>query len=348
MGFYTMTFSSHINSAPIGLQELVFEDSARIFNEQKRIIEVALWYPTQQKTSPEKIEFGIWKIKDATRNASFEPTTQLPLIIFSHGYSGNQWVNTWFAEHLAEQGYMVAIVRHYGNSYRNMIPEICARPWNRAQDLSFILDQLLQHPQFKNHIDTDRIGAAGFSQGGVACMWLAGIKAHLTPENFRQQITIVNHPECKQLHFKDIPSERLDTVLDNFTQQDFEQANRSYYDNRFKAVFVIAPGIDEENIMFTPHGLSQSKTPVHITVGEADEGTLDQSIFFAQHIPCTINIIPGYVTHMTLLNEGTQEGKLKKPTYTTDHPSVDRKQVHTSVTKQALEFFNHHLIKNPN
>jgi len=348
LGYHTMAFSSEKKRTSIGLQELFFEDEQRVFDQQKRMIEVTIWYPTQQETPVEKINSDIWLIKDAIKNASLDSTAKLPLIIFSHGYSGDQWAHTWFAEYFAEHGYIVAIVRHYGNSYPNMIPEICVRPWNRPQDLSFVLDQLLKHQQFKDNIDTDRIGAAGFSQGGVACMWLAGVEAHLTRENLKQQITMVHNPEYKQLHFKDISSDRLDQVLDNFTEQDFEQANHSYYDQRFKAVFVMAPGIDEENIMFTSHGLSQSKIPMHITVGQSDEGTVEQSIFFSQHISgCTLTIIPGQVTHWPLLNEGTQEGKLKRPIYTIDHPSVNRKKIHSVTAAQALEFFNLHLTKNP-
>lgn len=344
LGIHTMVFSSETPSSCVGMREFVFEDEQRIFDQQKRRLEVVVWYPIEQQSPTEKIDFGIWKIKDVVKNASFDSDKKLPLIIFSHGYSGNQWTNTWFAEQLAENGYMVAIVRHYGNSYSNMIPEICARPWNRPQDLSFVLDRLLQQPELQNHIDINRVGAAGFSQGGVACMWLAGVQADLSYENFKQQITVVNHPACKQLHFKDIPSARLDSVLDNFTEQDFRQANQSYHDPRFKAVFVMAPGIDEENIMFKPEGLSQSKVPMHIIVGQADEGTVEQSTFFAQHIPnCAFTLIPGYVGHMTLLNEGTQEGKIKKPEYTMDHSSVDRREVHVFVVMQALKLFNNYF-----
>src|SRR5579863_453155 len=210
LGLHTMIFS-------LGLKEFVFEDVHRVFDHQTRRLEVVVWYPTQEKAPVEKIDVGVWKVKNVIKNAALESHTKLPLIIFSHGYSGNQWVNTWFAEQLAENGYMVAIVRHYGNSYQNMIPEICARPWNRAQDLSFVLDQLLQQPELKDHIDVNRVGAAGFSQGGVACMWLAGVKADLSRENVKQQITVVNNPQCKEIHFQDIPQERLDHVLDNFT-----------------------------------------------------------------------------------------------------------------------------------
>ena len=138
--------------------------------------------------------------------------------------------------------------------------------------------------------------------------------------------------------------DRLNAVLDNFTHEDFEQANRSYRDERVQAVFAIAPGIDEENIMFTPDGLSKVSIPMHITIGAADTSLIAQAHFFAEHIPdCGFTLIPGYVTHMTMLNEGTESGKIKKPEYTIDHPSINRGEIHQSVAAQALDFFNEHL-----
>jgi predicted dienelactone hydrolase len=331
--------------AKVGLTEVVFNDVSRMFEGKPRTLEVAVWYPTDSDAASQKIEFGIWKINDAIRNAPVIADTKLPLIIFSHGYSGNQWVNTWFAEHLAAHGYIVAVIRHFGNSYRNMIPELCARPWHRPQDMSFVLDQLLQHPQFATSIDKDRIGAAGFSQGGVSCFWLAGVRAELTPENLKQQITVVNDPALRMLHFKEFSDERIHRVLDDFTEDDFKSANRLYYDNRFKAVFAISPGIDEENVMFTVAGLQQAKMPVHITIGAADTGLLEQAAFFAKHIPhCGYTIIPGYVTHMTMLNEGTPTGRQEKPAYTVDHPSVDRGNVHRAVALQAIDFFKIRML----
>lgn len=342
--YYQTSHAVHTPPPVIGLKELVFTDASRMFADKPRTVEVALWHPVAQNAAPQKVEFGIWKIKDAARNATICAGKKFPLIIFSHGYSGNQWVNTWFAEYLAEHGYMVVVVRHYGNSYRNMIPELSARLWNRHQDMSFVLDQLLQDPELATCIDADRIGAAGFSQGGIGCLWLAGARAELTPEILKRQITIVNNPAVRMMHFKDIPDERLQRVLDDFTQEDFDQANCSHRDERFKAAYVIAPGIDEENLMFTTHGLNQVAIPVHITIGAADTDLLEQANFFATHIPrCSFTLIDGQVTHMTLLNEGTPHGKLSKPAYTMDHPSVDRGAVHKAVASEALQFFDTHL-----
>lgn len=335
---------SKIESSPfaIGLSEIQCIDGTRIFEEKPRTLDIAVWYPVEKSTPTQKVEFGIWKIQDAAKNAPiFSQGKKLPLILFSHGYSGNQWVGTWFAEYMAAHGYIVAAIRHYGNSFRNMIPEICARPWNRAKDISVALDHILVHPDFKNHIDHNRIGVAGFSQGGIASMWIGGVQAELTPEMLLEQITLIDNPDLRALHFKDIPTERLDAVLKDFAPTDFAQANQSYRDNRIKAAFVIAPGIDEKNLMFTKLGLSKASIPMHITIGAAeDASSIDDARFFAEHIPsCTFSIIPGQVTHFTLLNEGTEEGKKIKPMFTVDHESVDRAKVHKSVAAMALKFF---------
>ena len=332
----------------IGLSETQCVDTTRIFQDQQRVLDIAIWYPVAKSTPTQKIEFGIWKIQDAAKNAPiFSQGKKLPLILFSHGYSGNQWVGTWFAEYLAAHGYIVAAVRHYGNSFRNMIPEICARPWNRPKDVTVALDHMLSLPDFKDHIDPNRIGVAGFSQGGIASMWVGGVQAELTPEILSEQITLIDNPELRAMHFNDIPAERLDAVLKDFTPSDFAQANQSYRDNRIKAAFVIAPGIDEKNLMFTKLGLSKASIPMHITIGQAeDASSIDDARFFAQHIPnCSLSIIPGQVTHFTLLNEGTEEGKKIKPMFTVDDPSVNRSEVHQSVAAMALKFFEQTLSK---
>lgn len=345
-GLLVMTHALNSQQYTLGLKNFTYIDDSRIWNNCPRVLEVTVWYPTNDASPAEHIYNETWKIKDVIKNATFPTNTKLPLIIFSHGFSGNQWQNSWFAENLAQNGYMVASVRHYGNSVPNMIPEICVRPWNRPQDMSFILDKILSNFEYVQHVDINRIGAAGFSQGGIACMWLAGVQANLTSKNIKEQITMMNDPFVREKFFKDVPSEKMDSLLDNFTSYDFEQANRSYYDNRFKAVFSMAPGIDDQNVMFTEQGLAQATTPTYIITGEFDEGTIEQTPFFAYNIPfCTCTILSGQVTHWTLLNEETAEGKLKNPFLTIDPPSINRDEIHAIVTKEALDFFNKHLLK---
>jgi predicted dienelactone hydrolase len=45
--------------------------------------------------------------------------------------------------------------------------------WERAKDLSTVLDDVLADPDFGPHIDRRRIGAAGFSLGGYTVIEFA-------------------------------------------------------------------------------------------------------------------------------------------------------------------------------
>jgi predicted dienelactone hydrolase len=225
-----------------------------------------------------------------------------------------------------------------------MIPEISARPWNRPKDLSITLDYLLEHPKFKNHIDQNRIGTAGFSQGGITSIWLGGALACYASKKLAKQITVVDHPYYRKVLFKDIPTTRLDNVLKNFKENDFKEANQSYFDKRFKAVFAMAPGIDEKNYVFTKDGLSKVCVPTYIVIGEADTSLMNDAHFFAEHIPnCDLTILPGEITHMTLLNEGTEEGKQSNPEYVCDAPAINRADIHQKIGELAINFFNQHL-----
>ncbi len=328
---------------PVGLTETRFIDTSRIFDNQPRTLEVLIWYPVKKEARVEKIEYDIWIIKDAAKGVLPLTDKKLPLIIFSHGYSGHPYANSWFAEYLASHGYIVASIKHYGNSFpESMIPEISARPWNRPQDMSFVLTHLLTDPLWEKSIDKERIGAAGFSQGGVASLWLAGVRADLTKDILKKQITFINNPSLRNLHFKNYSPERLDSVLSKFTQKDFEEANQSYKDPRIKAVCALAPGIDEENPMFNKEGLSGVKVPVLIVVGERDDVALSR--FFAEHISqSTLCVLPGNVTHWTLLNEATEHGKKINPFITVDDPTINRTEIHQQVGSLALKFFNKEL-----
>ncbi len=338
--FYRYFIHTPLVAYPLGITELSVIDTTRVFDNKPREILALIWYPAQKGVITEKIEYDIWKIKDAAKNGSPLGGKKLPLILFSHGYSGHPYANSWFAEYLASGGYIVASVLHYGNSFpQSMIPEISARPWNRPKDMSVLLDYLLENPVWKERIDSTKIGAAGFSQGGVASLWLAGIRAHLTKDILKEQITFIDNPFLREKHFKGLPKERLDSVLSQFTSKDFEEANQSYRDTRIKAVCALAPGIDEKNPMFLQEGLSGVNIPVSIIVGQGDD--VETSRFFAQHIPTSrLSILPGKVTHWTLLNEATEQGKKINPFITVDDQSIKRAKVHDQVGSMVLDFFN--------
>ena len=327
----------------IGIKKLSFTDEGRAFEGEPRLLETVVWYPAAKDAHAEKISHKIWKVRNAAKDASIEAKdTKLPLILFSHGYGGNPYSNSWFAEYLAERGYIVASVKHCGNSHPGMIPELSFRPWHRPQDISFVLDQLLEHPDFAKYIDTKKIGIAGFSQGGITALWLAGMRAHLTKENVHEQFSFIHDKVLNEILYKDIPKKQLETLLDNFVAQDFEQANKSYRDPRIKAAFAMAPGIAVHNLMFIQEDVFQIEIPIYLVAGETDDvvHVEENAHFFFQHSKqSSFTLLPGRVTHWTFLNEGTKEGRETDPYLVIDHPSVDRYQIHQHVGTLAHEFF---------
>jgi predicted dienelactone hydrolase len=82
----------------------------------------------------------------------------------------------WLGTYLASRGYLVAAINHHGNTAAEQ--ERAAQGfmlyWERAKDLTAVLDKLLADPVFGTHIDRDRIGAAGFSLGGSTVISIAG------------------------------------------------------------------------------------------------------------------------------------------------------------------------------
>lgn len=82
----------------------------------------------------------------------------------------------WLGYYLASRGYIVAAVNHHGNTAaeRQYVPQGFVLYWERTRDLTAVLDKLLADPVFAEHIDPDRIGAAGFSLGGYTVISVAG------------------------------------------------------------------------------------------------------------------------------------------------------------------------------
>lgn len=119
----------------------------------------------------------------AVRDAEIAEGT-FPLIIFSHGNGGMRAQSTFWCDHLASHGYIVAAVDHTRNA--------CATPYgtgvipfdrqgrgqaaiDRPKDVSFLIDAMAKmngdaESRFHGRVDLDRIGAGGHSFGGFTAM----------------------------------------------------------------------------------------------------------------------------------------------------------------------------------
>lgn len=291
-----------------------------------------IWYPIDENAKTFEI-FGVWEKTVEARDAPIRSGgKKWPLIIFSHGHASSRLDTSWLLEKLAAQGYIVAAFDHFGNTwyYNRPLSSVCR--WERVQDTSFFLDQILQDPKWSAHIDPERIGFAGFSIGGLVGVWLAGGQAQLFVR-----------PKQIDYSFLQASDGRDEEII---ATADFSHASKSYRDDRFKAAFLMAPAYGFE---FDEAGLADINIPIYIVAGEGDQiVTIDEiKNRFAKWIPhCELKILPGKVNHFAFLNVPSQIGKkLLPPRITFDHPTVDRTKIHEEITGLAIDFFDRHLKK---
>ncbi len=308
-----------------GITTLHFHDHNR-----SRPLVTELWYPVDAETPSRKVP-GFWVRCDEARDAPLSQNQKkYPLILMSHGNGGDRFNNAWLAEILAANGYIVAAMDHYGNTWNNKIPECYARPWERPQDVSFVLDELLKHPRFAGHIDESRIGFAGYSLGGATGIWVAGATASAFTKD---KIAAV----CAH----EIPDIVTPEVL---SRVNFNDALGNFGDPRIKAFVLMAPAL---GWLFDEKSLSAVKKPIFIFAPEKDQIVPvdgNAKIFAMKLSRVTLKIMPGEANHYIFLNRASLLGKgILEPKIFEDHVTVNRKQIHEEIGKQSIQFFQDNL-----
>ena len=308
-----------------------------------RTLSGIVWYPAENGAGAKDQYIGppdapLFYAGRAAKDAALAPTFgRFPLIALSHGTGGSAMQMAWLGTYLAARGYIVVAVNHPGN---NAVTGYTTRGfvegWERANDISTVISDMLTDPRFGAKIDPDRIGAAGFSYGGYTMMELAGA----TTDSNRilawcdEKKGACNPPEMPDLMEKFKAIRQQPDV-----QQSLQRSGDSYRDLRIRAVFVIAPAVARA---FTPESLQKIAIPVEIVAGAADPiaPPAENAQFFAANIKgAKLTILPGGVAHYTFLDVGTDAGKKQLPQLFVDNPGVDREAVHNQVAEMAVEFF---------
>jgi predicted dienelactone hydrolase len=140
-------------------------------------IVVALYYPTEAPART--VAMGPFTVRGAIQGPP--EATFKGLIVLSHGNSGTELGHSSLAEALAQDGYLVAALRHPGDNWqdRSLLQASPARYFTeRPQHVSRVIDALLRDPAWSERIAKDakgpRIGALGHSAGGYTVLALAG------------------------------------------------------------------------------------------------------------------------------------------------------------------------------
>jgi len=171
----------------VGFRTIQIVDASR-----NRPLDVTIWYPTAPGVTGTPARYALLPTvytdsKVAIADAPIVPDEKLPLLIYSHGSGGLNFISAFITEHLASQGFIVIAANHTGNTaidnFVNAMVSQDQNDMNRPADITAEIDGVLARnadsaDPLHNKIDPDRIGLFGHSYGGYTA--LATVGGHST------------------------------------------------------------------------------------------------------------------------------------------------------------------------
>jgi predicted dienelactone hydrolase len=326
------SFEQKAAAQNIGQRTFQYKDEKR-----NRPVITEIWYPTTDTLTQKDKAFSPFIRLQTVRNGK-APAQKMPLIFISHGAGGGRLTLEWLADKLVQNGFIVAAVDHYGNTFDHPTAEGFLEPWERPQDISFALTSLLKDADFGKVIDEQRLGMAGFSIGGYTTLALAGaeinvdvLKAYYKSPKGKREINLPEFPGL--LNYIDKPE-----VINSFKN------SPPLKDPRFKAFFAICPAAGQGFV--NKEQVKNIQAPTYIVAAQADSiaPTATNALRYHELIgKSKYYVVKGKTGHYVFLNEAIEELKKEEPTYFNDDPSVSRGKVHEEVSQLAADFFKANL-----
>lgn len=324
-------YGQRAKSFNIGQRTFHFKDEKR-----NRPLVTEVWYPTTDTLKMSDKKHSPF-LRNYTVRDGHLPTGKLPLIMVSHGTGGNRLSLEWLAQRLVQSGFIVAAVDHWGNTSDNKIPVEFIKAWERPQDISFTLTQLLNDKDFNKVIDQQKVGALGFSFGGYTVIALAG--GIVDYPVMIQYYRTIGH---REMEFPEFPG--LGRLLYDSTLLAATKHVPNLKDGRIKAFFALSPGTGPgfirkqqfQNVhgpVFITGSLADSMAPVK-TNARLYHKLIKGSGYYE---------FSGKVGHYVMLGEANEELKKEAPVPFADDPSVNRHQVHLKIDTLAIDFFRKNL-----
>jgi predicted dienelactone hydrolase len=150
----------------VGSKQLTVRDEVKNIS-----FPVLVHYPTYKTSKP--IAFGPYTMEVSPDAEMIE--RKFSLIIISHGNGGSHLLYRTISTHLAKNGYIVAMLEHYGNNRNNNLLENTTENLvTRPRHVSLTIDFLLFDNWFGKSINQNKIGVIGHSMGGYTALALAG------------------------------------------------------------------------------------------------------------------------------------------------------------------------------
>ena len=333
------------------IRDYVDETRARWMGSGARPLSVIVWYPAAVGSVESEWLLGspdnpLFRLERSAVDAPVKPLgSKRPLVLLSHGTGGSAAMLAWLGEALARAGYVVVGINHHGNTATEERPtaEGFMLWWERAVDLSRVLDRVSGDSQFGPLIDPSRIGAAGFSLGGYSVLAVSGGRVSLPQwkefcASAERDSTCEPQPEFPNVFAEFETIRNRPDVLGSL-----DHHGDSFRDPRFKAAYAMAP----VGSWLTTGSLSEVSVPTRIVVG-----TEDRTAPSATNGKRISDTIPGAqllaldgAGHYSFLAECTASGRRERADLCEEEPGTERGDIHRRVEADAVAFFDGALRK---
>lgn len=305
----------------VGFRSISFFDPSQKVNR-----ELLVWYPVDAEVEG-LLSNNPWDVfKIAPKASMASAKTKRPVIIVSHGYTGNPHQLSWLINGLIHHGFIVLGIQH-----RDLIEgQVHFNHWQRAKDVQTMIDQF-SLSSLANSADLTKIGIAGFSLGGTTAIWVVGGKS--TKLN-----TLIPSTQYAAIQDYVKADEALPTLNKEMMAKDWKEP-------RIKAAFIMAPAwawiFDEES-------LKNVNTPVYLIAAASDRVlvTRNNAGFFARNIPdASYQEILGKADHYIFISALNEEQKQKADPERRlqflfmDDSSINRLWIQRQAAEEAARFY---------
>ncbi len=262
-----------------------------------------------------------------------------PLLVLSHGTGGGAMGLAWLGRRMSAAGFVSVAVNHHGNSYVEPYhPEGFICLWERARDLTVLLDHLLSSRDCGSRIDQHRIFVAGFSAGAYTALQTLGARVQYS--QFEPSSPIAGAGRGPR-EFPDLVDHLPDLLRHCETfRASWSRRFDDYRDDRIKAALLCAPGRSVRG--FDETSLRRIEAPVHILVGAADAVAPPEecSVWLHERLRSSdLDILSANAGHYVFLPEAKDMAPDVGPEVARDAPGVDRQAIHNQTAAAALKLF---------
>ncbi|QQX82599.1 hypothetical protein JK628_17090 [Shewanella sp. KX20019] len=295
------------------------------FNQQvNRPVKIKFWYQSGSESC------------EATICLSPKQSSHRVAII-SHGAFGSPREMNWLGYALASQGWVVAGVAHFGESWvygsENIDPSSAMRFWQRPQDISFAIDSLSEEKLFNTSLKTDKVIMLGHSSGGFTSLAMAG--ANL--EAGKSEVYCATEM-AKDDKGCDYGQHRKRKPMSDEMVKKIGLLAEQMRDDRVAAVIALDPALGHA---VSENSLESIKVPA-LVLGSVENDFLPytaHSKYYADHIQGAnlVGIEQG-AGHFVYIDECDSDREVKGVSLCKDREGVDRNAIQKKILEHVFGF----------